>query len=101
ANLSGDPEQEYFADGTTEALITELGKISTQRVISRQSIMQYKGQEAVVRDCPGTQRRCDSISIADGGVFKVKEQLVKSITDAKCVAEAAGVFFHTSAFCFL
>ena len=37
ANLSGDPEQEYFADGMTEALITELGKISAPRVISRQS----------------------------------------------------------------
>src|SRR5262249_52137631 len=42
ANLSGDPEEEYFADGMTEALITELGKISSPRVISRQSVMQYK-----------------------------------------------------------
>ena len=45
ANLSGDAEQEYFADGMTEALITELGKISAPRVISRQSIMQYKGSK--------------------------------------------------------
>jgi TolB-like protein/DNA-binding winged helix-turn-helix (wHTH) protein len=45
ANLSGDPEQEYFADGITEALIVELGKVSTPRVISRQSIMQYKGSK--------------------------------------------------------
>ena len=45
ANLSGDVEQEYFADGMTEALITELGKISVPRVISRQSIMQYKGSK--------------------------------------------------------
>ena len=44
-NLSGDPEQEYFADGMTEALIAELGKISPPRVISRQSIMQYKGSK--------------------------------------------------------
>jgi TolB-like protein len=44
ANLSGDPEQEYFADGMTEALITELGRTSSPRVISRrQSVMQYKG----------------------------------------------------------
>jgi TolB-like protein/DNA-binding winged helix-turn-helix (wHTH) protein/tetratricopeptide (TPR) repeat protein len=42
-NLSGSPEQDYFADGMTEALITELGKISSLRVISRQSVMQYKG----------------------------------------------------------
>ncbi len=45
ANLSGDPEQDYFADGMTEALITELGKVSKPRVISRQSIMQYKGSK--------------------------------------------------------
>jgi TolB-like protein/DNA-binding winged helix-turn-helix (wHTH) protein/Flp pilus assembly protein TadD len=44
-NLSGDPEQEYFADGMTEALIAELGKISAPRVISRQSVMQYKGSK--------------------------------------------------------
>jgi len=41
-NLSGDPEQEYFADGMTEALITDLGKISALRVVSRTSVMQYK-----------------------------------------------------------
>lgn len=50
ANLSGDPEQEYFADGMTEALITELGKISASRVISRQSIMQYKGSKKALQE---------------------------------------------------
>ncbi|MGC1685879.1 MAG: winged helix-turn-helix domain-containing protein [Candidatus Acidiferrales bacterium] len=45
ANLSGDPEQEYFADGMTEELTIELGKVSAARVISRQSIMQYKGSK--------------------------------------------------------
>jgi TolB-like protein/Tfp pilus assembly protein PilF len=48
ANLSGDPGQEYFADGMTDALITELGKISALRVISRQSMMQYKGTKKSV-----------------------------------------------------
>ncbi len=42
-NLSGDPDQDYFADGMTEALTTDLGKISVLRVISRTSVMQYKG----------------------------------------------------------
>src|SRR6266702_650355 len=42
-NLSRDPEQEYFADGLTEALITSLAKISALRVISRTTAMQYKG----------------------------------------------------------
>jgi TolB-like protein len=50
ANLSGDPEQEYFADGMTEALITDLGKISSPRVISRQSIMQYKGSRKPLQE---------------------------------------------------
>src|ERR1700747_1332605 len=49
-NLSGDPEQEYFADGMTEALITELGKISGLRVISRQSVMQYKGSKKTLQE---------------------------------------------------
>jgi TolB-like protein/DNA-binding winged helix-turn-helix (wHTH) protein/TPR repeat protein len=41
-NLSGDADQDYFADGMTDALITDLGKISALRVISRTSVMQYK-----------------------------------------------------------
>jgi serine/threonine protein kinase/tetratricopeptide (TPR) repeat protein len=43
ANLSGDADQEYFADGMTEQLITDLGQIATLRVISRPSVMQFKG----------------------------------------------------------
>ena len=42
-NLSGDPEREYFADGMTEELITQLGKLTRARIISRQSVMQFKG----------------------------------------------------------
>ncbi|MGA8441089.1 MAG: winged helix-turn-helix domain-containing protein [Candidatus Sulfotelmatobacter sp.] len=45
SNFSADPEEEYFADGMTEALITALGRISSPRVISRQSTMQYKGSK--------------------------------------------------------
>jgi TolB-like protein/DNA-binding winged helix-turn-helix (wHTH) protein len=41
-NLSRDSDQDYFADGMTEALTTDLGKISALRVISRTSVMQYK-----------------------------------------------------------
>jgi TolB-like protein/DNA-binding winged helix-turn-helix (wHTH) protein/Tfp pilus assembly protein PilF len=52
-NLSGDPAQEYFADGMTESLITELGKISTPRVISRQSVMQYKGSKKSLNEIAG------------------------------------------------
>jgi len=44
-NLSHDAEQEYFSDGMTDALITELGKIGGPRVISRQSVMRFKGSQ--------------------------------------------------------
>ena len=42
-NLSADPEQDFFADGMTEELTTDLGKISALRVISRTSVIQFKG----------------------------------------------------------
>jgi TolB-like protein/DNA-binding winged helix-turn-helix (wHTH) protein/Flp pilus assembly protein TadD len=42
-NLSGDPAQEYFADGMTEALTADLAQIGALRVIARASVMQYKG----------------------------------------------------------
>ncbi|MFT5418460.1 MAG: adenylate cyclase [Gammaproteobacteria bacterium] len=44
ANLSGDPEQEYFSDGMTEDLITDLSKISGLFIISRNSVFTYKGR---------------------------------------------------------
>jgi TolB-like protein len=43
ANLSGDPAQEYFCDGMTEELICAIARIGALRVISRTSVMQYKG----------------------------------------------------------
>jgi TolB-like protein/DNA-binding winged helix-turn-helix (wHTH) protein/Tfp pilus assembly protein PilF len=52
-NLSGDPAQEYFADGMTEALITDLGKIGQLRVISRTSVMKYKGTKKSLREIAG------------------------------------------------
>jgi TolB-like protein/DNA-binding winged helix-turn-helix (wHTH) protein/Tfp pilus assembly protein PilF len=48
ANLSNDPRQEYFADGVTEALITGLSRVSALRVISRTSVMHYKGSKATL-----------------------------------------------------
>jgi len=49
-NLSRDPEQEYLADGITVALIADLGRSSSLRVISRQSVMQYKGTKRSLRE---------------------------------------------------
>jgi len=49
-NITGDPSQEYFADGMTQDLIFELGKVSAVRVISRQSIMKYKGSKKPLQE---------------------------------------------------
>src|SRR5260370_32375796 len=51
-NLSGDPAQEYFADGMTDALITELSQIRKLRVISRTSVMQYKRTQKPLGEIP-------------------------------------------------
>ena len=50
ANLSGDADQDYFADGMTEALITDLGQIQAIRVISRTSVMKYKAARKPLPD---------------------------------------------------
>lgn len=49
-NLSGDPKQDYFADGMSDALITNLSQIRGLRVISRSSVMQYKGKHLPVSE---------------------------------------------------
>ena len=53
-NLSSEADQDYFADGMTEALITDLGKIGSLRVISRTSVMQYKGTKKPLPRSHGT-----------------------------------------------
>lgn len=59
ANLSGDPEQQYFADGMTEALINDLAKIHSLRVISRTSSMHLQGyRQNNPGNCPGVACGC-------------------------------------------
>src|SRR5437588_120444 len=67
-NLSRDPEQEYFAEGLTEALITTLAKIGELRVISRTSAMQYKGVHKSLREIA---RELDVDAIVEGTVLRV------------------------------
>ena len=64
-NLSGDPEQEYFADGMTDELITDLGKISALRVISSTSVKQYKGTK---KPLPQIARELNVDAIVEGTV---------------------------------
>jgi serine/threonine protein kinase/TolB-like protein/Tfp pilus assembly protein PilF len=68
ANLSGDPEQDYFSDGMTEELITNLGKISALRVISRTSVMRYKKTE---KPLPQIARELGVDGIVEGSVLRV------------------------------
>lgn len=53
ANLSGDPAQDYFADGMTDELITMLAKNTSLRLVSRTSAMRFKGVQRPVKDIAG------------------------------------------------
>ncbi len=66
-NLSDDAEQEYFADGMTEALINDLAKISALRVVSRTSVMQYK---RVRRPLPEIAKALNVDGIIEGSVIR-------------------------------
>jgi TolB-like protein/DNA-binding winged helix-turn-helix (wHTH) protein/Flp pilus assembly protein TadD len=72
ANLSGDPQQEYLADGMTEALITELSRVKALKVISRTSIMRYKGERKPLREIA---RELGVEGIVEGSVLRVGEQV--------------------------
>jgi serine/threonine protein kinase/TolB-like protein/Tfp pilus assembly protein PilF len=85
ANLSGDPEQEYFADGMTEQLTTDLGQISALRVISRTSAMHYKGANKKL--LPEIARELDVDVVVEGSVeragnqVRITAQLIEAPTD--------------------
>jgi TolB-like protein/Tfp pilus assembly protein PilF len=90
-NLSGDPGQEYFADGMTEALITDLGKISALRVISRTSVKRYKGTR---KPLPEVARELGVYSLVEGTVarsgnrVRVTANLVQASPERHLWAEA-------------
>lgn len=72
ANLSGDPSQEYFADGMTEELITQLGQISALRVISRTSAMSYKNSRQPLADIA---RELNVQAVVEGSVLHVGDRV--------------------------
>ena len=72
ANLSHDPEQDYFADGMTEQLTTDLGQISALRVISRTSAMRYKRTNKSV---PQIARELNVDAVVEGSVERVGNQV--------------------------
>jgi TolB-like protein len=71
-NLSGDPEQEYFADGMTEALIGDLAKLGSLSVISRTSVMRYKQTE---KSLPEIARELDVDGIIEGSVMRAGDRV--------------------------
>jgi TolB-like protein/DNA-binding winged helix-turn-helix (wHTH) protein/Flp pilus assembly protein TadD len=71
-NLSTDPNQEYFADGMTDELITNLGQISALRTISRTSVVQYKG---VHKPLPQIARELKVDAIVEGTVLRFGDRV--------------------------
>jgi TolB-like protein/DNA-binding winged helix-turn-helix (wHTH) protein/Tfp pilus assembly protein PilF len=69
-NLSGDKNQEYFADGMTDELITDLGQMSALRVISRTSVMRYKQTSKTLPPLPQIGRELGADAIVEGSVFR-------------------------------
>jgi TolB-like protein/DNA-binding winged helix-turn-helix (wHTH) protein len=71
-NLSHDPAQDYFADGMTDELITELGQISQLRVISRTSMMTYRGAR---KSLPEIGRELNVDAVVEGTVLRLGDQI--------------------------
>ena len=83
-NLSNDPEQEYFTDGMTDALITQLSQISALKVISRTSVMPYK---KITKSLPQIVRELGVDAVVEGTVqhsgdrVRITAQLIHGATD--------------------
>jgi serine/threonine protein kinase/Tfp pilus assembly protein PilF len=90
ANLSHDPAQEYFADGMTAALITDLAKAGSFRVISRTSVMSYK---AATKPLPNIAQELGVDAVVEGSVLesgnrvRITAQLIDARTDRHLWAE--------------
>jgi TolB-like protein/DNA-binding winged helix-turn-helix (wHTH) protein/Tfp pilus assembly protein PilF len=71
-NLSGDPSQEYFADGMTDELITELSRIHSLKVISHTSVMEYKDTR---KHLPQIARELNVDGILEGSVIRENDEV--------------------------
>jgi TolB-like protein/Flp pilus assembly protein TadD len=89
-NLSGDPSQEYFADGMTEELIGRLANIHGLRVISRTSAMHFKNSPLSVPEIAktlGVDAIVEGSVIREGNQIRVHAQLIRGATDEHIWAE--------------
>jgi TolB-like protein len=90
-NLTGDPSQDYFADGMTDELITALAKIHSLRVISRTSVMQYKGIRRPVRDIAhelGVDGILEGSISHSGNRVHLRVQLIHAASDTHVWADS-------------
>ncbi len=89
-NFSGDPQQEYFVDGMTDELITRLAQLGAVRVISRTSVMRYKGTQ---KSLPEIARDLHVDAVVEGSVLRsgqrvrITAQLIRASTDEHLWAE--------------
>ena len=84
ANLSGDPAQEYFADGMTEELITDLAPIPSLKVISRTSVMRFKNSKEALRSIAhtlGVDAIVEGSVLRVGNRVRITAQLIEASTD--------------------
>jgi adenylate cyclase len=89
-NLSGDPDQEYFADGMTEALIGDLAQIASLRVTSRTSVMRYKGARKPLPEIAaelGVDSVLEGTVMRDGDRVRITAQLIDARRDEHLWAE--------------
>lgn len=90
-NLSGDPSQEYLADGMTEAVISNLARVRPLRVISRTSVMRFKGTKQPIGDIAAA---LDVDAVLEGTVLRVGDRvrlsatLVEAVTDSHLWADS-------------
>lgn len=90
ANLSQDPEQEYFVDGMTDELITNLAKSSPLRVISRTSVMRYRNVQKPVGEIGkelGADALIEGSVVRSGNSVRITVQLIQAATDRHLWAE--------------
>jgi TolB-like protein/DNA-binding winged helix-turn-helix (wHTH) protein/Flp pilus assembly protein TadD len=83
-NLSGDPSQEYFADGMTEALIGSLSRIHDLRVISRTSVMRLKDTRQAIPEIARAlhvDAVLEGAVIREGNQIRIHAQLIRGVTD--------------------
>ena len=89
-NMSGDPEQEYFSDGITEDIITDLSKVSALGIIARNSAFMYKGKQVdilkVARELKVSHVLEGSVRKA-GGRVRISAQLIDGTTNSHVWAE--------------